>query len=395
MRLNELRKLVNETVRQEQRKSRSRKPRKFSSLVESTVRTVLREGDDEGQEEASAESGSLPDIGHETNTGDGNAVKALLNLLYDNPEGFRQLYANLPATGKDKETGEDKFAWYAGKLDKEISNEQLEELRDKAFGSKEEALKGFGRINKKLKAGKGFSKAYMPAFEDVDVKIVADALDASQGNLGVDFEKPWNKTHNFKEYMDDEEVQEKLKEAAVLNRWHKLAGLLTEQGQFKATDDMPFPGPASTMPGAPAVGNDGKSTPSADQVSGVAKGYLTKGTEKMGADGSDIMTVDANSSIGHGDMVPTQREVKLLKTLAFALFDVGQKMGGAFVDNEGNILDGHHRWSGQELRGFTGQHTEVHKINRAGKFAGKGSTPRFLKLLSTLSSAIGRPTKLK
>ena len=388
MNINELRKLVNETVRSERRKSR--KSKSFNRLVESTVRKILVEGDDEGGEQS---SGSIPNIGHETNTGDETAVKGLLDLLFNNPEGFKSLYGNLPATGKDDD-GNDKFAWYAKKLEG-LDTAEVEKLRDNAFGSKEEALKGFGRINKKLKAGKGFSKAYMPAFENVDVKIVADALDASQGDLGVDFEKPWNKTHNFQEYMEDEEVQEKLKEAAQMKRWHKLAGLLNEQGSFKATEDMPFPGPAKTMPGAPAVGNDGKSTPSADQVSGVAKGYLTKGTEKMGGDKSDIMTVEANSSIGHGDMVPTQREVKLLKTLAFALFDVGQDMGGAFVDNEGNILDGHHRWSGQELRGFTGQHTEVHKINRAGKFAGKGSTPRFLKLLSTISAAIGRPTKLK
>ena len=391
MRINELRKLVTETVRQEQRKSRTRKPRKFSSLVESTIRTVLREGDDEGQDQGN--SSPTPNVGHETNTGDASAIKGMLDLLFDNPDGFKSLYSGLPATGKDDE-GKDKFAWYAKKLGG-LSTEEVEKIRDAAFSSKEEALKGFDRVNQKLKAGKGFSKAYMPAFENVDVKIVADALDASQGSLGVDFEKPWNKTHNFKEYMEDEEVQEKLKETTVLNRWHKLAGLLTEQGSFKATEDMPFPGPAKTMSGAPSVGNDGDSTPTADQVSGVAKGYLTKGTDNMGADGSDVMTVEPNGSIAHDQMIPTQREVKLLKSLAFALFDVGQDMGGAFVDNEGNILDGHHRWSGQELRGFTGQHTQVHKINRAGKFAGKGSTPRFLKLLSTVSAAIGRPTKLK
>ena len=391
MRLNELRKLVNETVRQEQRKSRTRKPRKFSSLIESTVRTVLREA--EGDEEGQDQGGSTPNIGHKTNTGDEAAVKGLLDLLFDNPEGLKSLYDGLPATGKDDD-GKDKFAWYAKKIGG-LDVSEIESIRDAAFGSKEEALKGIGRVNKKLKAGKGFSKAYMPAFEGVDVKIVADALDASQGDLGVDFEKPWNKTHNFKEYMDDEEVQEKLKEAAVLNRWGKLAGLLNEQGGFKATEDMPFPGPAKTMPGAPAVGNNADTTPSSDQVKGVAKGYLTKGNEEMGADGSDVMTVDANTNIGHNNMVPTQREVKLLKTLAFALFDVGQEMGGAFVDNEGNILDGHHRWSGQELRGYSGQHSQVHMINRAGKFAGKGSTPRFLKLLSTISAAIGRPTKLK
>lgn len=43
MRLNELRKLVNETVRQEQRKSRKRSGRNFNRIVESAVRSVINE----------------------------------------------------------------------------------------------------------------------------------------------------------------------------------------------------------------------------------------------------------------------------------------------------------------------------------------------------------------
>ncbi len=131
MRLNELRKLVNETVRQEQRKSRTRKPRNFNKLVESAIRNVLNEGDEEGQEEASAESGSVPNIGHETNTGDETAVKGLIDLLFDNPEGFKSLYGNLPATGKDDD-GKDKFAWYAKKLEG-LEAAEVEKLRDSAF----------------------------------------------------------------------------------------------------------------------------------------------------------------------------------------------------------------------------------------------------------------------
>ena len=56
MRLNELRKLVHETVRGEQRKARKAKTeRKFNTLVESTVLKILKEEDEE--EEAQEESG--------------------------------------------------------------------------------------------------------------------------------------------------------------------------------------------------------------------------------------------------------------------------------------------------------------------------------------------------
>ena len=158
----------------------------------------------------------------------------------------------------------------------------------------------------------------------------------------------------------------------------------------KCKEEFPFPGPATVMDGSVGVGNSAKVKPQPHRAQGKAQAYLTKG---IGT--GDRMSVDKLQGLPHGEMIPTQREVKLGKTLAFAFKDIGEDMDGAFADNEGNILDGHHRWSGQHMRGFDGSHTKINIINRSADFSGPGKTKPFLKLLSTISAAIGRPTKLK
>ena len=90
-------------------------------------------------------------------------------------------------------------------------------------------------------------------------------------------------------------------------------------------------------------------------------------------------------------MTPTQTNIKAGKSILFALVNSGLDMGGAFVTDTGEILDGHHRWSGQLLRtGGAAQHTGINVI-------GKGSLDiqTFLTMLTALGQALGRPTKLK
>ena len=188
-------------------------------------------------------------------------------------------------------------------------------------------------------------------------------------------------------------------EENVTMRWGKLAGLLTEdkgeddsdaggsKGTFTGGGSTPFPGPAKVMPGAKNVGNEKEQKPELDKSTGAARAYLTKGKGT-----GDKLDIAGMKPMDHNSMKPTQTEVKLGKTLAFALNDIGEDMDGSWADSDGNILDGHHRWSGQELRGFSGQHKNVNIISRKGF---QGDTPSFLKMLSTLSAAIGRPTKLK
>ena len=90
-------------------------------------------------------------------------------------------------------------------------------------------------------------------------------------------------------------------------------------------------------------------------------------------------------------MKPTQKNVKAAKSMLFALLDVGADMGGAFASSEGEIIDGHHRWSGQWLR--TGGNKDMTGVNIVDK--GKMNTKEFLTMLTAIGTALGRPTKLK
>ena len=385
MNIRQLRKLVNETVRAEQRKSRkqirNRQNRNWSRLVENATRKVMLEGDEGG-----GDAGSYND---ETNTKPEKS-KPLIDAMFDNVPLFKEMMAAMGADwgltkSETDESGEPKNG-------PPLTDEEIASLRDEIFGDKATAQSRMDDLNAKLAAGKGFSKKFMPAFEGVDAAAIADALDATQGDYGIDHSPEWNETQDFAEYFEDHK-DEYMGESVDLARWGKLAGLLTEE--FSAEKHNPFPGPAKVMPGAPDKGSKAarKSAVSLDDTSGQAKAYLEKG--KKADTPTDKMTVDANKPLGHSAMIPSQREVKLGKTIAFAFKDIGKDMGGSFADNEGNILDGHHRWSGQHMRGFTGEHTNVNIINRGEAYTGDGKTPEFLKMLSTLSTAIGRPTKLK
>jgi hypothetical protein len=115
---------------------------------------------------------------------------------------------------------------------------------------------------------------------------------------------------------------------------------------------------------------------------------LTKGKGNKG----DEAGVSMNQSLANTEMKPTQTNVKAAKTLLFALLNTGEDMGGAFASNDGEIIDGHHRWSGQRLRtGGSTNHTGVHIIDKP---SGMG-TKEFLTMLTVLGTALGRPTKLK
>lgn len=408
MNIRQLRKLVNETVRKEQRKSRVRrsKSQNWNRLVESTTRRVLREGDEE------AAGGSAGGYNDETNTKPEKS-KPLIDAMYDNIPLFKEMMAAMGADWGLTHSEVDPDG--KPKNGPPLSDEEIAAARDEIFGDKATCQARMDDLNSELAAGKGFSKAYMPAFEGVDAAAVADALDATKGSYGVDHSPAWNETQEFADYYEvhkdeyegggsseaEEQVADSyyrsgglINESINLQRWSRLAGILKED--FSAEKHNPFPGPNTVMPGAPDKGSksDRKVPVNLDDTTGMAKAYLEKGKKGDDTEG-DVMTVQANQPLGHSDMSPTQREVKLGKTIAFAFKDIGVDMGGSFADNEGNILDGHHRWSGQHMRGFDGTHTQVNIINRGDTYTGPGKTKEFLKMLSTLSTAIGRPTKLK
>ena len=380
MNIKQLKELVLETIQEE--KQYKRKPHR-RSLAEGLRRAkLILEG------EESESSASLKDT---TNTGDSSAVTAVADALFSNVSKFKEMMGSLGAGWGVKEFS---------------SDEDLEAKRDEIFGDKETFLKRIQTLNQKLGAGEGFDKPYMPAFEGSDLEAIRDALDSTSGNFGVDFKAKWkDDEEDFSEYYEENkekyhktasELNKELSTESVTARWGKLAGLLIEgdedtgggnSGSFSGGGSTPFPGPAKKMPGAFNIGNDGKKKPNLEKSIGPARAYLTKGKGT-----GDKLDIAGMKPMGHASMKPTQTEVKLGKTLAFALNDIGQDMGGAWADSDGNILDGHHRWSGQELRGFSGEHKNVNIIDRSSF---DGGTPEFLKMLSTVSAAIGRPTKLK
>lgn len=385
MNIKQLRRLVLETIQEEkQYKSKSHRRQLREGLRRAKL--ILEGGQEEG--------GSASGMTDKTNTGDSNAVQAVADALFGDIPKFKQM---MDALGAGWGVGADKFG----------SDEEIESRRDEIFGDKETFLNRIQTLNQKLDAGEGFNKPYMPAFEGTDLAAIKDALDSTAGDFGIDFTSEWKDGEedfskwfkaNKKTYDRSAEELNGGLEESITHRWNKLAGLLTEakddeedadgsKGTFTGGGSTPFPGPATVMPGAKNVGNDKEQKPELDQSTGAARAYLTKGRGT-----GDKLGIAAMKPMDHNSMKPTQTEVKLGKTLAFALNDIGEDMDGSWADSDGNILDGHHRWSGQELRGFGGQHKNVNIISRKGF---PGDTPSFLKMLSTLSAAIGRPTKTK
>jgi hypothetical protein len=164
-----------------------------------------------------------------------------------------------------------------------------------------------------------------------------------------------------------------------------MAGI-TSLAELKSDERFPFVGPNQVMPGAPNLGSKGSID--VDAIKGTAKKFLTKGKGNKG----DDVNVTMDQSLANTKMKPTQTNVKAAKTLLFALLNTGEDMGGAFASNAGEIIDGHHRWSGQRLRtGGSASHTGVHIIDKP---SGMG-TKEFLTMLTVLGTALGRPTKLK
>ena len=326
MNLRQLRKLVNETVRAERRKTKRSTPnrarRNWSKLVESPTKRVLSE--------------ALTD---KTNTGDQEAVKGLVDALFDDIPKFKEMMGDL---GAGWGVGSDKFA----------SDEDIAAKRDEIFGDKETVMSRFEDLNKKLDAGDGYAKPYMPAFEGSDLEAITDALDSTEGDFGVDFKATWNEDEEdfAKFYAANKETYHKkatelnkdpelVEESANLYRWHELAGLLNEGDEggedgdsFSGGGSTPFPGPAKKMKGAYNVGNDAKSKPDLYKSIGPARAYLTKGKGT-----GDKLSIKGQDTLPHSGMKPTQTEVKLGKTMAFALNDIGQDMGGSWADSEGNI----------------------------------------------------------
>lgn len=307
-------------------------------------------------------------------------------------------------TGDDKEAAQaliDRIGgatgWGGGALAKAgITGDTLKAKAEEIFKDEETFAGRVSGLVTKLDAAEGFSKPQMPALEGGDADALQDALD-EEGEFNVDIGADFGgDTSSFKDYaqekglIDDEEDDKKEESSwrkgdVLLERWGRLAGFHHPQpiNEIESDDRFPFPGAAKVMPGAPNLGDEG--TIDLDSVDGVAKAFLTKGVGNKG----DDLGVTQNQGMKNSKMKPTQKNVKAAKSMLFALANIGQDMEGAFASSEGEIIDGHHRWSGQWLR--SGGETEmsgVHIVDKGGM-----STPEFLTMLTVVGNAMGRPTK--
>jgi len=289
-------------------------------------------------------------------------------------------------------------SWGKGALSKKgITGETIKTKAEEIFGDKATFEKRVGEIITKLDAAEGFSKPEMPALEGGDVAALQDALD-EEGEFNVDIGADFGgDTSDFSEYAKEElgdsegsavEKKEKKEESTwkkgdlILERWNKLAGL-DLISEIESDPRFPFPGALKVMPGAPNLGDSGQID--LGKVTGVAKAFLTKG---KGNEGDDI-SITPNQNMKNSAMKPTQKNVKAAKSMLFALGDIGQDMEGAYASDQGEIIDGHHRWSGQHLRtGGAADMLNVHIVDKAGM-----STPDFLTMLTVVGNAMGRPTK--
>ena len=263
-----------------------------------------------------------------------------------------------------------------------------------------------------LAQSEGFPKTEMPALEGSDLDELQDALSPGgmfQVDATADFQADEPDFNKWFAQSDKPATaqqtppaqsldagppvgtaadliaqQQRGQPAPMFERWGRLAGL-QQLNEINQDPRFPFPGPATVMPGAPSITKD-DDIPE-DQITGQAKAFLTKGLGTKG----DSFTITPNQPLKNSSMKPTQTNVKAGKSILFALADIGQDMEGAYATTDGEILDGHHRWSGQYLR--TGGNVDmlnVHLIDKAGM-----STPEFLTMLTVTGNALGRPTKLK
>ena len=214
------------------------------------------------------------------------------------------------------------------------------------------------------------AKVDMPALEGEDAAAVQDALSPG-GKFNVDIEAS---------YAGGEESLDKW--IASLSDEDK-AGLeagqepdLKEESHLRE-DKYPRHGKSAMPGGGP------------DPV-GKALAFLVKGKHD-GDESDDNINVTIGGSLPNGKMIPTQSNILAGKSLLFAFLqgtgntDLSD-MGGAFVTSKGEILDGHHRWSGAYIGTGGGlTHGNVHIVD--------GAADELIPMLTSIGNALGNPQK--
>lgn len=215
----------------------------------------------------------------------------------------------------------------------------------------------------------GLPKSKMPALEPEDVSAVSDALSPG-GSFNIDMTEPlagdtddvakWFEDQKSSDGADSDEAKEQ-KEAIS-----RVTLRLLEDSKYPQDFPDGMPGGSKTDP------------------KDFALAFLTKGL-KDGSDGDDSIEVKENEPINVAEMIPTQQNIQLGKSLAFALGGGfgGQELG-AYVTGGNEILDGHHRWSGTMIVD-PGAQIKGHKIS--------APADDILPALTALGNAFGNAQK--
>ena len=390
MNIRQLRKLVLETVSEERRRPSRRKRRAIKENRSKKLARILLEADKElkEQEEGGAAPAATANYADMELSMVGLDAGNVYDTVTDSSEGdLNDLQKNIIAQDKNMPKDKAGFSAYA--------KEQLPE--------KEEFIKRYNEVVAKVKSdgGRGFHKAYMPALEGDDAPQVSQALtdenapfgidvDASQGKFADILAKAKNIQIDGKNLLDmtaAEMAQKKdqIKTAMKENSW--FAGdLLLE---FSPHDSFPWPGAKKAIDGAKTLGK-GAPILKADQITGPAALFLTLGHFDDAPDKLELPSEPG--SVTAGQAKPTQTNIQLAKSLRFALNNMYGKwdtegMGGAYATKDGDILDGHHRWSSQYLRnGAAADLPGLYKIQAP-------FSQDLLKMLTAIGNAMGRGTK--
>lgn len=240
-------------------------------------------------------------------------------------------------------------------------------------------------------SGAATAKFDMPALEGSDAPLVHDALDDSTG-FGVDLRSGWagdvDDVVSWYESLPAE-AREKYERGEVPTE----EDIVTVDESFERWSELledAFPrfgrGP---MPGAPSAGEE--SAVDTGAIKGLALAFLTKGM----LDGSpgDKIGVNLKGQLANSKMVPTQSNILAGKSLLFAFLHQSPDsetdltdMGGAFATESGEILDGHHRWSGAYIGTGGGiTHSNVKLV--------QAPASEVIPVLTALGNALGRQQK--
>ena len=112
-----------------------------------------------------------------------------------------------------------------------------------------------------------------------------------------------------------------------------------------------------------------------------------------GSQSDDTVTVKVKGTLGNSKMIPTQSNILAGKSLLFAFLHGSadsatdlSDMGGAYATTSGEILDGHHRWSGAAIATGGGlTHSNVNLVD--------GDANTLIPILVSVGNALGRSQK--